>query len=377
MQITDIKIHFAKEWRTFLFVTVHTDEGLYGLGEAGVTSREMGVAGVIEHLKPLLIGQDPFRTEHLWQMMWRGGFYPSGQILSAAIAAIDIALWDIKGKALGLPIYQLLGGRSRDRVLTYCHVHGRDSSALRDEILQRQEDGWKCFRWEPQETAPGVFEPKAGIKSTIERGELLRELVGEEADICLDVHTKLNVPDAVRLCRAIEHLNPLFVEDPVRSEQPSQYRRLREQVAVPLAAGEQFGNKWQFREVIEEELIDYARVDLCIAGGISEARKIAAMCETHLINLAVHNPIGPVSTAACLHINLAMPNVTVQELPKKPGESLNELILNQPPWEDGYLLPPTEPGLGVSFEPGALSKYEFRIEELPHMESMDGSFTNW
>ena len=377
MLITDVKTHLAREWRTFLFVTVHTDEGIYGLGESGITSRELGVAGMIEHLKPLLVGQDPFRIEHIWQMMWRGGFYPSGQILAAAIAAIDIALWDIKGKALNQPVYQLLGGRSRDRVLTYCHVHGRDPKALREEVLERCEAGWKCLRWEPQETSPGVLDSRLALKVAVERGGILREAAGEAAELCFDAHTKFGVSDAVRLCRELEPLRPFFVEDPIRSEQPSQYRRLREQVAVPLAAGEQYAHKWQFREVIEDELIDFARLDVCIAGGLTEGRKVAALCETHFVDLAVHNPIGPVSTAACLHLNLAMPNVAVQELPKRPGESLSELVTGQPEWIDGYLYPPSKPGLGLEFEPKALAKYEFRMEELPHLQKPDGSFTNW
>ena len=377
MRIEEVRTHLVKEWRTFLFVTVRTDEGIVGLGEAGITSRELGVAGLIEHLTPLLLGQDPFRIEHLWQTMWRGGFYPSGQILSAAIAAIDLALWDIKGKALGVPVYELLGGRARDRVLTYCHVHGKSPKALRDEAQRHVADGWRCLRWEPQPTAPGVFDARRALPTVVAHGVALREAVGDEIEICLDAHTKLGVPDAAWLCRQIEPLRPLFVEDPIRCEHPDAYRRLRNQVSVPLAAGEQLANKWQFKAFVEEELIDYARIDVCIAGGLTEARKIAAACETHQIDLAVHNPIGPVSTAACLHLNLATPNVLVQELPKRPGESLADLIVGQPIWQEGYLLPPDRPGLGVELAFDQLDKHTFEMTELPHLRRSDGAFTNW
>ena len=160
-------------------------------------------------------------------------------------------------------------------------------------------------------------------------------------------------------------------------ENAASYRNLRARSTVPLAAGEQYNSKWEFRQVIEEELIDYARVDLCICGGLTEAKKIAAACETHYIDLAVHNPIGPVATSAFLHLCLSVPNFAVQELPRRPGESLPDLIINQPEWQDGYLLPPTAPGLGIKFNPEALGKYPFEMSELKHLRRADGSVTNW
>ena len=180
--------------------------------------------------------------------------------------------------------------------------------------------------------------------------EAVRKALGDEIEICFDVHTRLDLPDAVQLCRASEAFQPFFMEDPLRSENPHSYHRLRQQTAVPLAAGEQFAGKWEFREVIEDDLIDYARVDLCIVGGITEARKIAGWCETHNIKLATHNPLGPVSSAACLQFNLACSNFGVQEQPRRPGTYLTDVVPVQVEWEDGYLLPPTRPGLGVEFD---------------------------
>jgi galactonate dehydratase len=193
----------------------------------------------------------------------------------------------------------------------------------------------------------------------------------------LDIHTRLDLPDAVRLCRESEPLHPFFMEDALRSENPATYHRLRQQTAVPLAAGEQFASKWEFRELIEEELIDYARIDLCIVGGITEARKIAGWCETHHIKLATHNPLGPVSSAACLHLNLATSNVGVQEQPRRPGTTLTDVLPVQVEWQDGYLLPPTRPGLGVEFDREAARRSPFRMVEPTHLRRLDGSFTNW
>jgi galactonate dehydratase len=205
----------------------------------------------------------------------------------------------------------------------------------------------------------------------------VRAAVGEEIGICFDVHTRLDVADAVRLCRASEEFQPFFMEDALRSENPHSYHRLRQQTAVPLAAGEQFATKWEFREMIEDDLIDYARVDLCIVGGLTEARKIAGWCETHYIKLVTHNPLGPVSSAACLQFNLACSNFGVQEQPRRPGTTLTDVVPVQVEWRDGYLLPPTRPGLGIEFDREAARRSPFQMTESPHLRRLDGSFTNW
>lgn len=377
MKITDISIYLAKEWRTFLFVVIDTDEGIYGLGEAGITGRELAVQGAIEHFKPLLIGQDPFRTEHIWQMLFRGGFFPAQRILTAAIAAIDIALWDIKGKVLGVPVYQLLGGLARDKVVTYNHNVGETIEELVESCQRSVEEGWKVIRWGLAHQKGSVFEPRPAVRRAIKEFQAVREAVGDDIEICMDVHTRVNLADAVTLCREVEPFRPYFMEDPLRVENAQSYRNLRNRTNVPLAVGEQYSSKWDFRQIIEEELMDYARVDLCVCGGISEAKKIAGWCETHYIDLAVHNPIGPVATSAFLHLCLSIPNFAVQELPRRPGDSMPDVVLNQPVWEDGYLLPPAAPGLGIEFDRSAIKKYPFDMTELPHLRRTDGSVTNW
>jgi galactonate dehydratase len=368
--------------RNFLFVVVDTDQGIYGVGEAGLTGRELAVVGALEHLKPLLIGQDPMRTEHIWQLLFRGGFFPAEKVISSAISAIDLALWDIKGKALGVPVYDLFGGRVRDRVV--CYPHNPDTGEIKtlvESCLRTKAEGWKFVRWGI--TPDGeIMEPRRSVRRAIQQMQAVREAVGEEIEIILDVHTRLDLPEAVTLCRELEPLHPFFIEDPLRSENPDSFKTLRARTAAPLAAGEQFSSKWEFRQLIEEEWIDYARIDLCIVGGFTEARKIAGWCETHYIRLATHNPLGPVSTAACLHLNLAAPNFGVQEWGirgrgDRPGGVLADIFPIGLEWEDGYLLPPTRPGLGIEFDREAARQHPFQMRELPHLRRLDGALTNW
>ncbi len=364
--------------KNFLFVVVDTDEGISGVGESGISGRELAVEAAVRHFEELLVGEDPFRTEHLWQVMFRGGFFPAQRIQTAAISAIDIALWDIKGKALGVPIYALLGGKVRDKVVCYPHNqgHSREVEPLVESCLATKEEGWKFVRWGlPQDGR--VLEPRPAVLASIRQLQAVREAVGDEIEICFDIHTRLDLPDALWLCQEAEQYRPFFMEDPLRCENPDSFKTLRPRTSVPLAAGEQFSSKWEFRQLVEEEWIDYARIDLCIAGGFTEARKIVGWCETHYIKLALHNPLGPVSSAACLQLNLATPNFGVQEQPARPGTFLTDVVPNQPVWDDGYLLPPESPGLGIEFDREAARSHSGGIQSTPRLKRLDGSFTNW
>jgi galactonate dehydratase len=379
MKITGIKTFPVGQERNFLFVVVETDAGIRGVGEGGVTWREQATAGFISELGPLLIGQDPFRIEHLWQTMFRSGFFPAGRVGAAAISAIDIALWDIKAQALEVPLYQLLGGLVRDRVACYPHVRGTSSQQLAEAALRLVNDGWKFLRTEIRPEADGVtFEPAAAARRGVDDFAALREAVGTEAEILVDVHTRLDPADAIRFCRQIEPYQPFFVEDPIRMENFDSYRKLARHVHVPLAAGEQYATKWEFRQQIEEDLIDYARIDLCIVGGLTEALKVVGWCETHYIKLALHNPLGPVSTAACLHLDLAVNGFGVQELPRIPGTYLQDVFPVQIPYAAGHLLPPTRPGLGIVFDVQAAALHPPIVGGgCPQFHRADGSFTNW
>jgi len=250
---------------------------------------------------------------------------------------------------------------------------GSAPEAARRELM---DEGWKFVRW-GLSTEGDLLEPTRAVQRTVSQFQALREALGEEIELCFDIHTRLDPPDAIQLCRKVLPYRPFFMEDPVRSESPQAFHLLRQKIDTPLAVGEQFASKWDFRELIDHDLIDYARIDLCICGGLTEAKKIAGWCEGHYIDIVVHNPLGPVSMMACLHFNLATSNFGVQEQPRKPGTSLTDVVLNQPEWEDGYLLPPQGPGLGIEFDREAAEAHPFRMKELPHLHREDGSFTNW
>jgi len=378
MKITSVKPYpVCGGGRNFMFVKVETDEGIYGVGEAGLTWKELAVAEAVNHLSNLIIGEDPMRIEHIWQTMLRGAFFPGGKVVCSAMSAIDIALWDIKGKALNVPVYNLLGGLVRQKVVCYPHNWGANAEQLAENAKQRATEGWKFVRFGLGDIGGNIFEPSRAVRNCIKLFEAVRNAVGDDIEICLDIHTRLDPSDTITLCRALEQYRPYFLEDPIRSENPSSFHQLRRHVSAPIAAGEHYATKWEFRELIEEELINYARIDLCIVGGITEAKKITNWCETHYINIAPHNPLGPVSAAACLHLDLSSTNFGVQEMPVKPGTWFTDVFPVQVDWKDGYLLPPERPGLGVEFDEESAKKYPYKEVTSPRFFREDGALTNW
>ena len=388
MKVTQIK-NFPisdEDGRVYYIVKVETDAGIYGLGEVGIRNWGGAIGKAIEHLSEIVIGEDPFSTEKLWQYMFRGGFFPADKVYSCAISAIDIALWDIKAKALEMPLYKLLGGPVRDKVICYPHTQGDTVADLLDNCKRHIEDGWKFVRWHQPETGPSsvyvnnmnTLEPIDSVRLAEEQIATIREAIGPDIQICFDMHTRLDTAHAVALCKAVEPYRPFFMEDPLRSENPASYRTLARHVSLPIAAGEQWATKWPFREVIEEELINYARIDLCIVGGITEALKITHWAETHYIDIVPHNPLGPVSAAACVALCMASTNVGVQEMPRRPGSYATDLFPKQIEWEGGYAWCPDEPGMGVDFnEELALNSIVDPTGWPPQLRRNDGAFTNW
>ncbi len=388
MKVTQIK-NFPiadEDGRVYYIVKVETDSEIYGLGEVGIRNWGGAIGKAIEHLSEIVIGEDPFSTEKLWQYMFRGGFFPADKVYSCAISAIDIALWDIKAKALEMPLYKLLGGPVRDKVICYPHTQGDTLADLLENCKSHIEDGWKFVRWHQPETGPSsvyvnnmnTLEPIESVKLAEEQIATIREAIGPDIQICFDMHTRLDTAHAVALCKAVEPYRPFFMEDPLRSENPASYRTLARHVSLPIAAGEQWATKWPFREVIEEELINYARIDLCIVGGITEALKITHWAETHYIDIVPHNPLGPVSAAACVALCMASTNVGVQEMPRRPGSYATGLFPKQIEWENGYAWCPDEPGMGVDFnEELAINSIVDPTGWPPQLRRNDGSFTNW
>jgi galactonate dehydratase len=393
MKITDVKTFLVHDRerpdRNYTFVKIYTDEGLTGLGEAGINGKELAVKGLVDTYRPVLVGMDPSRIEHIWQTLWRGQFFRGGHVHSSVVAAIDIALWDLRGKTLGVPVYDLFGGRTRDYVSCYCHVQrgGKPGDGPRSGIetmvayaKEQVAAGWGFVRFGhaegDQQERDGILEQSRALRWTVDAFGSLRDALGPDIEICVDVHQRATPAFAVQLARELVPFRPFFVEDPVRAENVNQFASLRAQMEVPIATGEQLASKWEWRELIERDLIDYCRVDLCICGGLTESRKVAAWCETHYIEQVPHNPLGPVSTAACLHFDLSTPLVAVQELTWRPGV-LGDIVQTDMTLEGGKLYSGGSPGLGVELDEEAALAQPFQLPGLRILHREDGSVSDW
>ena len=376
MKITKVRVYNPTDtsgrsgWfnQSAIVVVVETDAGITGVGQGGSRDLIQDCAGVI-------IGQDPFRTEYLWQRMYRGSFYPAGREKIHALGALDCALWDIKGKALDKPVYQLLGGKARNHIECY---QSRGTLSLKDartEARKVMDQGFRAIRFHGISPEAGVFNSRQAVEQTAAICGELRKGVGPGGDWILDAHARFDLADAVRLCNLIEPLNPFFVEDPIRSINDStQFEILRHQVKVPIAAGEQFGDKWDGTQaLVEKNLIDYLRASIPNVGGITEYMKIAALCETHSIGLVPHFT-GPISTAAVIHAVTPF-----------PGPVLNEVFISTLPdylaeafdLRDGKIYPNDRPGIGVIFDPGKTNLIDeiTKPADISGYHRPDGSFT--
>lgn len=353
-----------------LLVTIETDAGLTGIGDGG--SRDL-----LEQCAGALIGEDPARIQHLWQTLYRGWFYPAGREKLHALGALDLALWDLKGKALGVPVYQLLGGRTRDHVECYSTGYPWQGSA--GETAQAcLAAGFRAFRTAVGDSPGRVFEPRQAVRRTAAMCAEIREAIGPDGEWCIDFHTRLDLADALRCAALLELLEPLFIEDPLRSENPGALAEFRAGSRVPVAVGEQFGDRWDINELLERRLIDYTRVTLPNTGGLTEFLKIAALCETHYIGMVPHFT-GPVAVAANVHALLAFSGPALHEIGGAGHVAPAHLPVGAD-FHDGRLWPNDRPGLGVEFEPAAAElvlEVSERYAPIPTFERPDGSVTNW
>ena len=382
MRITDIKPYPV--WvgrRNQMLVKVETDEGIYGWGESGLSSREMGVKGIIEHYREFLVGRDPMQRGALWQEMYRSQYFEGGRTMTAAMSAIDIALYDIVGKKLGVPVYQLLGGKQRNFVPTFATGGGSSPEEMVDMAQQIIAGGFDCFRLHHQYKgeSENVYEPREAIALSAEGLIKAREVLGSRPVIGYDFHHRLSVAETASFCQMMPAHTLDFLEEPIRDETPEAYEVLRTMTQVPFAIGEEFASKWQFLPYIERGLTNYVRIDVCNVGGITEAMKVVGWAEAHYIDLMPHNPLGSICVAATAHMAMASANFSWLEIRESPGEDLNfyskEIYPVQPEIIPGRVTVLDKPGLGVEVDEASLDE-PFRFQTSEPLRRKDGSKTN-
>lgn len=372
MKITSLEtFHVRPRW---LLVRVRTDSGPAGWGEATLEGRSRTVESMIQEMGRWLLGRDPRRIEHIWQQLYRGGFYRGGPVHCSALSGIDMALWDILGRSLGVPVHQLLGGRVRDRIRLYAWTDAGTAddyvNAIRDV---RENRGLTAFKY----NATGAMRPlsnPAVLAAAAERFAGLRRAAGPDMDIATDFHGRLTHADAKRLVHLLEPHQPFFIEEPVLPGDPDALRDIATSTSVPIAAGERLFTRWEFLPLIERRAVAVVQPDAAHAGGITETRRIAALAETRDILFAPHCPLGPVALAACLHLDAVAPNFLIQE-----HVTLGESLLRTPfvP-ADGHLAVPDGPGLGIEIDEAKLAAEKFDgVWDNPRFTAEDGGFAEW
>ena len=376
MKITNVELLMLDQ---YLLVQVHTDAGITGLGESGAWGFLEASKGALEKFGRYLVGQDPLKIEHHWQYMYRWSAF-RGAAIMGALSALDIALWDIAGKHFGAPVHQLLGGPTRDRARVYYHVYGDTREKLIEGVKQAKRQGFTAighltpFLDEPHDRP--FFQTHADkMTDAIDAVRQYREVVGTEVDLCIEIHRRLTPTEAVQLGRAIEPYHPYFFEDPVTPDNFDEMAYVARHVNVPIATGERLLSIWEFEMMLRRDAVQYVRPDVCLVGGISGAKKIAALAEAHHVGVVPHNPLSPVSTAACLQVAACIPNFALQEYPigedRPPKSDMVEGVVQHD--GEGYLPITDRPGIGVVLKPDAAERCPYVPREVGTRLHVDGS----
>ena len=392
MKITALKtVVVNAEMRNWVFVKVETDQaGLFGWGEASLEWKTRAVVGAVEDFAPMLLGEDPARIEHIFQKLYRQSFWRVGVIGLSAISGIEQALWDIKGKALNLPVFQLLGGQVRDRVRMYTHLGGGDMRAVYEThsspdpgifaeraaaVVAKGYTAVKVLITPPTETLNSI----AAYRYAERAMQAMRAAVGEDVDIMVDCHGRHAPANALEFCRVLAPYRPYFVEEPVPPENVDAMAEVRRSSPVPIATGERLLTRHDFRPVFEKQACDVIQPDLCHCGGLWEAKKIAAMAEAYYVGVAPHNPLGPVANAAALHFALSTPNFLIQEDMLGDVPWRWEVVRSSLTTRDGYWLPASAPGLGIEIDEAAAARHPFKQEVIHSLTARahDGAILDW
>ncbi|NGM71129.1 galactonate dehydratase [Natronolimnobius sp. AArcel1] len=369
----------------WLFLRIETSDGLVGWGEPVVEGRAATVRTAVEELMDnYLISKDPSRIEDHWQTMYRGGFYRGGPILMSAIAGIDQALWDIKGKRFGAPIHELLGGRARDRIRVYQWIGGDRPSEVGDAAAEKVDNGFTALKMNGTSELRRVDNP-AAVENAVNRLREVRERVGPEIDIGVDFHGRVSKPMAKRLAKALEPYEPFFIEEPVLPEHNDELGDIAQHTTIPIATGERMYSRWDFKEIFESGAVDVIQPDLSHAGGITEVKKIAAMAEAYDVALAPHCPLGPIALASCVHVDTISPNALIQEQSLNIHYNETSDVLDYLEntdvfqYDDGYIEVPTDPGLGIDIDEDYVTQQAEKNVNWhnPVWRSEDGSVAEW
>ena len=368
----------------WMFLKIETDAGIVGWGEPVIEGRARTVEAAVHELSDYLVGKDPARINDLWQTLYRGGFYRGGPILMSAIAGIDQALWDIKGKVLDAPVYELLGGLVRDRMKMYSWVGGDRPAEVIAGIRTLQAHGFDTFKLNGCEEM-GLIDSSRAIDAAVGVVAEIRAAFGNAIEFGLDFHGRVAAPMARVLIRELEPYRPLFIEEPVLAEQAEYYPRLAAQTHIPIAAGERMFSRFDFKRVLEGGGVSILQPDLSHAGGITECVKIAAMAEAYDVGLAPHCPLGPLALAACLHVDFVAHNAVLQEqsmgIHYNQGAELMDYVLNKEDFQfhGGYMLPPKKPGLGVEVNEALVIERSQNAPDWrnPVWRHADGAVAEW
>lgn len=375
MKITAQKVFVANVQRTnFVFVKLYTDDGIEGVGEATLEWKTEAVVSALNELERVLIGRDPFASDAIIEQLHRDSYWRTGAVFRTALGAIDAALLDIKGKALGVPVYQLLGGKYRDRVACYAN-HWFFGATTPDEYAERARNavamGYGALKWDPFHTADMEMSRKER-REAVEIVEAVRAAVGPDIDLMLDVHGRLNVPTAIAICRDMAEFDLRWIEEPTPPESIDALVEVRRNSPVPVAAGERFFEPARFIEALAKNAVDILQPDVSHAGGLSETKRIAHLAHAHLVPVAPHNPVGPVMNAMTLHTSVAIPNFSIFETVSIDVPWRKNLVRETLQFDNGYLLAPTAPGLGVELIEEACADYPYEPYNAPFY---DGSLT--
>lgn len=381
MKITDVKLIFAKH---YLFIHIYTDEGIVGLGEAGNWGYLDATASAIKKFIPYLIGKNPFCIEDINQNLYRSVYF-RGSVIMSAISAIDIALWDIKGKKLGVPVYELLGGKVRHKIRVYASPMSKatDPDSLAASYRELKEKGFnaaKIFVNGPVRSLDGRDEFFSGrVEDELEKVRICREAVGPDFDLILEAHRGMTMPEAVAFGRAVEKYRPMVLEDPITPDNMDAMAEVASRIHVPIATGERFINLKEFEMLLSRHAAQYIRPDVCAVGGITTSKKICAVAEAHDVLVIPHNPLGPVSTAACLQLCASIPNLGIQELPGFCLDGAEDAMVREPlRFESGYMVIPEAPGIGVELADQAAELYPAKERGSNEAKrAFDGSVKDW